>query len=123
MNSSSTPTFSGQPATALAPAGDYALSWVREGILPITYTLSDPGSAPTMTVRAFYSPDGGGRWLPAVAPSAPVPAPRDSATPACRVIRTTPQRTRRSALMISCSASDSSNRQASATWERRLGAV
>jgi hypothetical protein len=35
--------------------------------IPITYTLSDPNSTAVRLLRAFYSPDGGGQWFPAVA--------------------------------------------------------
>ncbi len=35
--------------------------------ISIRYTLTDPEGDPVRYVRAFYSPDGGGRWLPAVA--------------------------------------------------------
>jgi hypothetical protein len=38
-------------------------------IIPITYTLSDPQSSPISFVRAWYSTDGGGHWLEAVAAS------------------------------------------------------
>ena len=37
--------------------------------IAISYTLSQPDSKPVAYVRAYYSPDGGGRWLPAVAAS------------------------------------------------------
>jgi hypothetical protein len=40
--------------------------------IPITYTLIDPENGPVRFVRAFYSPDGGGRWLPAVATSSTI---------------------------------------------------
>ena len=38
-------------------------------IIPITYTLSDPQSNPVSRLRAWFSPDGGGHWLEAVAAS------------------------------------------------------
>jgi len=38
-------------------------------IIPITYTLTDPQSDPVSFVRAWYSTDGGGHWLEAVAAS------------------------------------------------------
>ena len=38
-------------------------------VIPITYTLSDPEGDPVRFVRAFYSPDGGGKWYPAMAAS------------------------------------------------------
>ncbi len=41
----------------------------QEPIIPITYTLSDPQGDPAKWVRAWYSLDGGGRWLPAAAAS------------------------------------------------------
>jgi hypothetical protein len=37
-----------------------------EQIISITYTLQDRESDPVPFIRAFYSPDGGGRWLPAI---------------------------------------------------------
>ncbi len=37
------------------------------GTIPISYTLSQPDSRPASYIRAYYSLDGGGRWLPAVA--------------------------------------------------------
>jgi subtilisin-like proprotein convertase family protein len=37
--------------------------------IPITYTLTDPQGDPVSFIRAWYSPDGGGRWLEAVAAS------------------------------------------------------
>ncbi len=59
-------TFNGGLATALAPADGYALSWVRQGpLIPITYTASNPARG-TLTLRGYYSVDGGGKWLPAV---------------------------------------------------------
>ncbi len=38
-------------------------------IIPITYTLSDPHSTPVARLSAWYSTDGGGHWLEAVAAS------------------------------------------------------
>lgn len=35
----------------------------------IPYTLTDPEGDPVRFIRAYYSPDGGGRWIPAVAAS------------------------------------------------------
>ena len=37
--------------------------------IPISYTLSQPDGQPVAYVRAYYSPDGGGRWLRAIAAS------------------------------------------------------
>jgi hypothetical protein len=52
---------------AVAPADFYALPVIRDaGIIPITYTLSNASGLPARLVRASYSPDGGGQWLPAV---------------------------------------------------------
>ncbi len=60
-------TFAGT-ATALAPAAFYAIPGVREsGLIPITYTLFNPSSVLMARIEGFYSLDGGGRWLPAVA--------------------------------------------------------
>ncbi len=38
-------------------------------IIPITYTLADAEGDPIRNLRAFYSPNGGGQWYPAVAAS------------------------------------------------------
>ena len=38
---------------------------ILAGVIPITYTLSDPDDHP-VNVRAVFSLDGGGNWLPAV---------------------------------------------------------
>ncbi len=60
-------TFSGQQVSTLAPADGYAVPGVRQsGIIPITYTLFDDASTPFGQVRAFYSLDGGGKWIPAI---------------------------------------------------------
>jgi subtilisin-like proprotein convertase family protein len=60
-------TFS-QMVTALAPAGFYAVPGIRDArTIPMTYTLSHPAGSTVGYVRAFYSPDGGGSWRPAVA--------------------------------------------------------
>jgi hypothetical protein len=42
---------------------------LAEPIIPITYTLFDPDGDRVGRIAAYYSPDGGGRWLPAVATS------------------------------------------------------
>ncbi|MCX6032111.1 MAG: VCBS repeat-containing protein [Chloroflexi bacterium] len=51
----------GYSAPNMWPAADATIA--------ISYTLSQPASQPVATVRGYYSPDGGGRWLPAVAAS------------------------------------------------------
>jgi hypothetical protein len=52
---------------SIAPANFYALPVIRDtGVIPITYTLSNASGLPFRLVRAFYSPDGGGQWFPAV---------------------------------------------------------
>jgi hypothetical protein len=51
-----------------SPANYYATSHIWEGAAPFTYTLSSPEGA-AQTVLAFYTPDGGGNWRPAVAAS------------------------------------------------------
>jgi hypothetical protein len=57
--------------TRPAPPADadfYSTPEIWSGpIIPITYSLSHPQSDPVRLIRAFYSPDGGGRWLPAMA--------------------------------------------------------
>ena len=56
-----------------APAGNadfYSAPnvWPAAGAtIPISYTLGQPDSRPVSYIRAYYSLDGGGRWLPAVA--------------------------------------------------------
>jgi len=68
--SSPVQTFSGQSNMALAPANFYATAGIRNaGVIPISYSLFSPTGAPMQQVRAFYSPDGGSHWLPAVATS------------------------------------------------------
>ena len=54
--------------TTLAPADFYAVPGIRQnGVIPITYTLFDPANRPMHAVNAFYSLDGGGRWITATA--------------------------------------------------------
>lgn len=53
----------------LAPANFYAVPGIHSGTIPISYTISDPETSSTWRVRGFFSPDGGGRWFPAVAGS------------------------------------------------------
>jgi hypothetical protein len=48
-------------------AAYYAVAGVQSGIIPISYTLISPRSAPVASVRASYSVNSGGQWLPAVA--------------------------------------------------------
>jgi hypothetical protein len=59
-----------QMVTALAPANFYATPGIRgASTIPISYTITNP--PPDLTqlwrVRGFFSPNGGGRWFPAVA--------------------------------------------------------
>ncbi len=55
----------------LAPANFYAMPTIwDEGELPISYTLSNPSGQQFAKIQSFYSPDGGGRWLPAAIPIA-----------------------------------------------------
>ena len=69
LNSDPVQSFN-QSVTALAPANYYAVPGVRQsGLIPISYTLYHPDSEPVRFIRAFYSPDGGGRWLEAMATS------------------------------------------------------
>jgi hypothetical protein len=44
----------------------YTNPTLRVPTMSITYTLSDPESDAVRFIRAYYSPDGGGQWLPAV---------------------------------------------------------
>lgn len=49
-----------------APVGFFASPHVVSGpIISITYTLFDPEDDPVRRVQAYYSPNGGGQWLPA----------------------------------------------------------
>jgi hypothetical protein len=51
----------------LSPAAGYASAHIWDGgLVPLTYTLAIPGGA-AQNIRLEYSPDGGGRWLPAQA--------------------------------------------------------
>jgi subtilisin-like proprotein convertase family protein len=47
----------------------YSSPQIWSGIVPITYTLSDPQGDPVEFIRAWYSPDGGGCWYTATAAS------------------------------------------------------
>jgi hypothetical protein len=68
LNSEPMQTFSQTVTTpAFAPANFHALAGVRaDGTIPITFTLYDSGLAP-ISVRGYYSLDGGGRWSEAIA--------------------------------------------------------
>ncbi len=83
-NNRNTPVRSGLPGTAVLPtvrlvrptppgnADHYSAPSIWPalgGAVAIKYTLSQGQSKPVAYVRAYYSPDGGGRWLPAVAAS------------------------------------------------------
>ncbi len=67
---------SGKPATVRlvrpsppANADHYSAPNIWPGTgssIAISYTLSQPDSRPVGAIRAYYSPDGGGAWLPAV---------------------------------------------------------
>ncbi|MEE8391306.1 MAG: proprotein convertase P-domain-containing protein, partial [Anaerolineae bacterium] len=58
----------GITAPYTSSADFYAASVVLDSpSIPITYTLFDPEGDPVGWVEPSYSPDGGGRWLPAVA--------------------------------------------------------
>ncbi|MCB0167529.1 MAG: VCBS repeat-containing protein [Anaerolineae bacterium] len=51
-----------------ANANFYSAQEIWSGpTIAITYTLSHPASDPVRLIRASYSPDGGGHWLPATA--------------------------------------------------------
>jgi subtilisin-like proprotein convertase family protein len=47
----------------------YSSPRIWSGTIPITYTLSDPQGDPVKAIRAWYSPDGGGRWYTPTAAS------------------------------------------------------
>ncbi|MBN1148666.1 MAG: VCBS repeat-containing protein, partial [Anaerolineales bacterium] len=55
-------------------ANYYATPFIWENqFIPISYTLSHSLSNPVKLIRAFYSLDGGGRWLPAIpTPATPI---------------------------------------------------
>ena len=58
--------------TPPANAGYYSAPnvWPAAGAtVPISYTLSQPDNRPVSYIRAYYSLEGSGRWLPAVAAS------------------------------------------------------
>jgi len=56
-------TFTGADVNTLAPADNYAISWIRDsGTIPITYTLFHPGNQPYVKVSGYYSLNGGGLW-------------------------------------------------------------
>lgn len=60
-------TFNGQTTHALATADNYALAHIRtHTVIPITYTTA-VAARPALQIRGFYSLNGGGDWLPAVA--------------------------------------------------------
>jgi subtilisin-like proprotein convertase family protein len=61
-----------QVARAKPNADFYSDPKIRSGIIPITYTLSDPQGDPVNLIRAWYSTNGGGKWDPAVATSGTV---------------------------------------------------
>lgn len=50
----------------------YSSPRIWSAAIPITYTLSHPNGNPVKAIRAWYSPNGGGQWLPAVAASGTV---------------------------------------------------
>lgn len=52
-------TFSGQTATALAPANFFAVAAIRQsGTIPISYTLFADSNQPVRAIRVYYSPEG-----------------------------------------------------------------
>jgi hypothetical protein len=52
----------------------YSSPLIMAGVLPITYTLAQPQSHPVQVIHVFYSLNGGGQWLPAVAASGTIMA-------------------------------------------------
>ncbi|MBN1936781.1 MAG: VCBS repeat-containing protein, partial [Anaerolineae bacterium] len=52
----------------------YSSPRIYSNTIPITYTLFDPQGDAVRLVRAWYSPGGGGQWLPAVAATGTVTA-------------------------------------------------
>ncbi|MBN1887877.1 MAG: VCBS repeat-containing protein [Thermoflexales bacterium] len=58
--------------TLTADAPGQSAPEILSGLIPIPYRLFQPESAPVGYIRAYYSPDGGGRWYPAVAPTGTV---------------------------------------------------
>ncbi|MCB0194457.1 MAG: VCBS repeat-containing protein [Anaerolineae bacterium] len=56
-----------QTTPPLAPANFYATPTIHEeDVIPINFTLSNATGVPFAELRAFYSPDGGGQWFPAI---------------------------------------------------------
>ena len=65
LHTNPAPTFGGKSSPALAPTDNSVAPAIRQGVVPIRYLVDDPEGLVTK-IRAFYSTDGGGRWLPAV---------------------------------------------------------
>ncbi|MCB9137552.1 MAG: VCBS repeat-containing protein [Caldilineaceae bacterium] len=64
------PAGNAAPTITVASASteDRAASAIHDsGVITFAYTLTDPGGAAMRYVRAFFSPNGGGDWYPAVA--------------------------------------------------------
>jgi hypothetical protein len=58
-----------QPGLNLSAAA-YSSPYIADSLtIPITYKLFDPEGDSVGLIRAYYSPDGGGRWYPAIATS------------------------------------------------------
>ncbi|MEZ4869924.1 MAG: FG-GAP-like repeat-containing protein [Caldilineaceae bacterium] len=57
----------GQPLGDKGPNRSVIGEVLASSFITIPYTLYDPAGASVAQVEAFYSPDGGGKWLPAVA--------------------------------------------------------
>ncbi|MBN2004176.1 MAG: VCBS repeat-containing protein, partial [Anaerolineae bacterium] len=63
------PSLALQQPYTLPAANLYAMSGYLDHHIPITYTLADAEGEFVGQIDAVYSPDGGGRWLPAIATS------------------------------------------------------
>ncbi|MBN1877357.1 MAG: VCBS repeat-containing protein [Anaerolineae bacterium] len=57
------------PMQAVAPMPYVSTEILDNPVIPISYTLFDMDSDDVGYIKAYYSPNGGGRWLPAVAAS------------------------------------------------------
>jgi hypothetical protein len=56
-----------QPTPLFNANFDYTDPATRTSTIPLKFMLSDPKNDRVASIHAFYSPDGGGKWYPAVA--------------------------------------------------------
>ncbi|MCB0047404.1 MAG: VCBS repeat-containing protein [Caldilineaceae bacterium] len=68
LDANAVTTDAGNTTTALAPAPFYAAPGIRDqGVITFTYSLTNFADGSARYVRAFFSPNGGGDWYPALA--------------------------------------------------------